>query len=231
MADRWPRAGTQLAIPNIHVTVSHVNSAEGDATRPYRMTARAAAVEATRDAICEATISLWLDVPYDELTLDAIAARADTTRQTVLRHFGSKEGVVLAAAEWYSPRIAAATEVEPGDVAGAVAAIVFQYEAMGDANARLLEIEGRVEEARMLLERGRSAHRDWVERAFAPFLDRLRAAERDVAVDALYAATDVMVWKLLRRDFGRTVEATEAVLAMLVRGALSGIVNIEGERS
>lgn len=192
------------------------------------MSARAAAMEATKDAICEATIELWLDVPYDEMTLDAIATRAGTTRQTVLRHFGSKEGVVLAAAQWYSPRIAAATEVEPGDVRGAVRAMVHQYEAMGDANARLLEIESRVPEARMLLERGRSAHRDWVERTFAPFLERAGSSERESAVDALYAATDVMVWKLLRRDFGRTVAATETVLEALVRGALTEVDDTDG---
>jgi AcrR family transcriptional regulator len=188
------------------------------------MSARAEAVEATREAICEAAIALWLDVPYDELTLDDIAARAGTTRQTVLRHYGSKEGVALAAAEWYSPRLEAATEVEPGDVDAAVSAIVLQYEAMGDANARLLEIEDRVAEAHELLERGRAAHRRWVERSFAPFVESVDGSGREHLVDALYAATEVMVWKLLRRDFGRSVKASEAVLNTLVRGVLATVL-------
>ena len=187
------------------------------------MTARAEAVEATREAICEAAVALWLDVHYDDMTLDEIAARAGTTRQTVLRHYGSKEGVALAASEWFSPRIEAATKVEPGDVAAAVSAIVSQYETMGDANARLLEIEDRVAEAHELLERGRASHRRWIERSFAPFVERVDGSEREHLVDALYAATELMVWKLLRRDFGRSAEATEAVLNTLVRGVLATI--------
>jgi AcrR family transcriptional regulator len=198
-----------------------MNTRLGKGKRPYRMTARAEAVEATREAICAAAIELWLDVPYDELTLDHIAERAGTTRQTILRHYGSKEGLALAAAEWNAPRIEAATEVEAGDIRAAVSAIVFQYEAMGDANVRLLEIEDRLPEVRELLERGRSGHRRWVEQSFAPFVERVDRSERQRLVDALYAATDVTVWKLLRRDFGRSVDATEAVLDTLVRGVLA----------
>ncbi len=185
------------------------------------MTARAEAVEATREAICDAVIALWLDVPYDELTLDEIAKRAGTTRQTILRHYGSKQGAVLAAAKWYGPRIEAATEVEPGDIAAAVMAIIGQYEAMGDANIRLLEIEHRVPEAHELLEIGRDQHRQWVESSFAPFLEHLDGSRRERLIDALYAATEVTVWKLLRRDFGRSVEATRSVLDTLVRGAIA----------
>lgn len=211
-----------------------MNNSAGDAKRPYRMRARAEAVEATRDAICSAAIELWLDVPYDELTLDDIAGRAGTTRQTILRHYGSKEGLALAAAEWYSPRIEAATEVEAGDVPAAVSAIVFQYEAMGDANVRLLQIEDRLAEVHELLERGRSNHRRWVKHSFAPFIERVDPSGREHLVDALYAATEVTVWKLLRRDFGRSVEATEAVLDTLVRGVLATAAHPDsssGERS
>ena len=196
------------------------------------MTTRADAVKATRDRICEATIAIWLDVPYDDMTLDGIAERAGTTRQTVLRHFGSKEGLVLAAAEWFSPRIEAAVQVEPGNVTAAVEAIVFQYEAMGDANVRLIEIEDRVPEAHELLRRGRSSHRRWVQRSFSPFLEHLEGAELTRAVDALYAATDVTVWKLLRRDFHRSVAVAVEVVATLVAGVLASLPDgdLDGHR-
>ena len=35
----------------------------------------------------------------------------------------------------------------------------------------------------------------------------------------LYAATDVTVWKLLRRDHGRSRAETEAIIRNLVEGA------------
>lgn len=189
--------------------------------RPYRMTARRAAVEATRDRICEATVDLWLEVPYDDMTLDEIADRAGVTRQTVLRHFESKDKLVLAAAAWFGPQIDALVEVDPGDVATAVDATVARYELMGDANVRMLEVEARFDEVHRLLELGRADHRAWLERTFADDLAAARAATRSTIVDALHAATDVTVWKLLRRDLERSQAATTAVMRRLVTGALA----------
>lgn len=189
------------------------------ATRPYRMRARREAVERTRERIFEATHDLWLDRPYDELTLDAVAERAGVTRQTVLRHFGSKDGLVLATAAWFAPAEDARRAVTPGDVAGAVARIVERNEEMGDANVRLLELEGRIDTVDELLARGRASHRVWIETTFAPLLPG-DAAERETTVLALYAATDVTVWKLLRRDLGCPAEHTGRIIATLVDGAL-----------
>ena len=65
-------------------------------------------------------------------------------------------------------------------------------------------------------EAGRAYHRAWVVRCFGPW-----AQEPDPqVVDALVAATDLYVWKLLRLDLGRTRRATEAVVARLVRSVL-----------
>lgn len=191
-----------------------------EATRPYRMTARRASVEATRERICAATVELWLGSSYDQMTLDEVARRAGVTRQTVLRHYANKEALLLAATDWYAPRLEAASRVEPGDVEGAIEAIVGQYETMGDANVRMLEMEDRIEAFRVGLERGRAQHRSWVEQSFGPWVDAVPATERDLLVDALYTATDVMVWKLLRRDLGRSVGVTRDVMGRLVTGAL-----------
>lgn len=183
------------------------------------MTARAQAVEETRGRICEAAVDAWLDTPYDDMTLDDVARRAGTTRQTVLRHFGSKAELVVAAAGWYAPRIDAACRVEPGDVAAAIGVLVARYEVMGPANVRMLEVEDRFAEIRQLLDQGRAHHRAWVVEFLAP-ASRNGPDVPDEVVDALYVATDVTAWKLLRRDHGRSVGETAAVMERLVRGAL-----------
>lgn len=183
------------------------------------MTARREAVEHNREAILQATFDLWLARPYDEITIEAVAQSAGVSRQTVHRQFGTKEDLVVAVADWVGPQIDAARDVDPGDVEGAVERLVDGYETMGDANVRTLELEGRVAEIDHLLARGRSAHRAWLERVFSPHLPP-GGRPRRRAIDALYAATDVMVWKLLRRDLGRSRADTADVILSLVRGVL-----------
>ncbi len=97
---------------------------------------------------------------------------------------------------------------------------------MGEANVRALEIEGRVEAIDAMLERGRTAHRAWLEEVFAHDLPE-SGDDREHAVLALYAATDVGVWKLLRRDFGMPIEDTEAVIRTLVRGVIDATARKE----
>ena len=62
---------------------------------------------------------------------------------------------------------------EPGDVPGAVAAIVAHYEAMGDEVMRWLALAERLPFVRQVTERGTESHLDWVEEVFAPDLEGL----------------------------------------------------------
>jgi AcrR family transcriptional regulator len=187
--------------------------------RAYRMRARREAVERTRERILQAAYALWLERPYDEVTVEAVADAAGVSRQTVHRQFGSKDELVVAVTDWRGPREDALREVKPGDVDAAVRRAIERNEEMGDAVVRFLELEGRIEAAAYMLKQGREAHRAWIEHVFAPRLPgRGRARER--AVLALYAATDVTVWKLLRRDFGQSPSDTEAIVRQLVEGVL-----------
>ena len=190
------------------------------AKRVYHMTARKDAVDRAREAMLRATFALWLERPYDEVTLEAVAELAGVSRQTLLRHFGSKEALVVAVVDWAGPEEDAARRAEPGDVATGLRRLVDRYETTGDANVRLLELEGRIEAVDYALALARAGHRSWIEDLFGPFLPRRATQRREHAVMALYAATDVTVWKLLRRDFGLARDDTEATLALLVEGVL-----------
>ena len=66
---------------------------------------------------------------------------------------------------------------------------------------------------------GRASHREWLELQLGERLPR-RGRERERALSALHAATDVYTWKLLRRDFGLSLEETAATMTMLVEGVL-----------
>lgn len=193
-------------------------------TRAYRMTARRDAVDRTREQILQAAFDQWRDRPFDDVTIDDIAAAAGVSRQTVHRQFGSKDDLFVAVTDW---RIVHEDERSqrptPGDVSEAVAMQVDRYEEFGDAIVRFLEMEGRIDAVDRLLDTGRQGHRAEIEFAFAAWLEQLGDEDREHAVLALYAATDVMVWKLLRRDLDRSRSDAEAVICTLVQGVLAGL--------
>src|ERR1700742_649769 len=97
-------------------------------TRTYKQTRRADATERTREAILEATDALFRADPQLDPSLEAVAARAGVSTRTVIRQFGSKEGLMEASIEAGIEAVATTRHAEPGDVEGAVRAIVDHYE-------------------------------------------------------------------------------------------------------
>lgn len=187
-------------------------------TRSYDMTSRARLAAETTRRITEATEGLLIDTPIGDITLQHIAARSDVTVQTVLRHMGSRRGCFDAVARAASARVREQRgRTEPGDVSAAISSLVAHYEAEGRLVLTMLAQEDAGDDiAREASEAGRQYHRQWVLHCFGPALgDRTQ-----VTVDALVAATDLYVWKLLRLDQGRTLAATEAVMVRLVHGVL-----------
>src|SRR3954447_12714723 len=90
------------------------------AKRPYRMRVRAEQVAATRERMLATAMQLFGTRLYDEVSLDDVAAGAETTVQTVIRHFGSKDSLFAAVADWSSDRmVAPREEARAGDMAGA----------------------------------------------------------------------------------------------------------------
>ncbi len=177
------------------------------------MSARAAALEATRERILDAACDAFLESWYDEVTMRDIAATAEVALQTVVNHFGTKEALYGAAVERISDAIEDRRyDVEPGDVAGAVAALIDDYDRTGHFPMRALAEEGRIAIVGPGLARGRRGHQAWVEHVFPGALTGLRGAARKRRVAQLVAVTDVYTWKLLRRD--KALSRDQTVLAV-----------------
>jgi AcrR family transcriptional regulator len=173
------------------------------ASRPYRMDARAAAAEATRERILDIAYGQFMERWYDEVTLRDTAKEAGVALQTVVNHFGTKENLFSAVTERFSASIAETRGgVLPDDIAGAAAALVADYEQTGDTNLRMLALEERVPAVAEGLAAGRRSHREWVERILPTVLSNLRGADRRRCLAELLTITDVLTWKLLRRDHG-----------------------------
>ena len=103
-----------------------------------------------------------------------------------------------------------------GDVKKAVRLIYDSYEASGDAVMRLLAQEERIAAVRQMADAGGGTTATWVERTFAPLLSSLSGAERKRRHVALVVATDLYVWKLLRRDMGLSRTAAERIVLEMV---------------
>jgi AcrR family transcriptional regulator len=188
--------------------------------RPYRQTARAAAAESLRQRIVRAFNDLLLSRWIDEITLDEVAAAAGTTRQTVIRLFGGKDGLLEAVINLVRAEAVPRTSMR-ADVSGraALEALIAHYEAVGDMVVRFLAQEERHPALRPLLALGRREHRAWVAERFASMQSGLSELERERQISRLIVATDIYTWKLLRRDFGKS---QDEVLVLMV-----GIINKE----
>jgi AcrR family transcriptional regulator len=181
------------------------------------MSTRAAAAEVTRVRILDAACDAFLESWYGDVTLRDVATAADVALQTVVNHFGTKEALYGAAVERISDAIEARRyDVEPGDIEGAVAVLIDDYDRTGDFTLRTLAEEGRLAAVAPGLARGRRGHQDWVEHVFAAALRGLRGAARQRRLAQLVAVTDVYTWKLLRRDKGLSRDQTVLAVRELV---------------
>lgn len=186
--------------------------------RTYDMTNRAQQAAQTTHRIAEATETLLTERPIVDVTLQSIAEESGVTVQTVLRHMGSREGCFGVVRQQLGTRVQEQREGSaPGDVEGAIAGLLAHYEAEGRLVLNLLTQEHGgdplvVEAAQT----GRAYHRAWVQRCFGP---RLREPS-ETTVDALVAATDLYIWKLLRLDLGRSPDATRTVISALINAVL-----------
>jgi AcrR family transcriptional regulator len=197
--------------------------------RPYRQTARALATEQTGARILDAFERRIREDWFDEITLEQVAQDAGVTVQTVIRHFSGKDGLLEAAWRRLDEEVRERRRAPSGDVRSAVRVVVEDYEHIGDLVMRALAQEERHPAFRATNDVGRAHHRGWIEAAFAPWLSGLPREARQRRVDALVAATDIYLWKLVRRDMARPARHVEAVMLDLIRGVIGRDINIEAE--
>ena len=184
------------------------------------MGARADAAEATLKRVLDVAVRLFTDRPYDDVSLELVATEAGVSKRTVLRRFGSKETLFGEAMTMARDEMIAHRQAAPvGDVPGAVANVVGQYERWGANRLRLLEQEHRIPLIAEWVQGGREWHWGWVEQVFSPQLSGLRGAERRRRIAALVVLTDVYTWRLLRLDLKLSRGDTERTLVDLINQA------------
>jgi len=201
--------------------------------RAYRQTSRAAAAEATGERILAAFRNRLEQGWLEEIRLEDVARDAGVTVQTVIRRFGGKDGLLEVAAQRVGEAVELRREVAPGQVPPAVAAVIRDYETSGDLIMRMLAQEDRHPAMRRITDIGRASHRRWIASVFSPWLERADESRREPMLDALVVATDLYVWKLVRRDMGRSTDALVRLMLQMIAAALgvaaADLSSLEGE--
>jgi AcrR family transcriptional regulator len=186
-------------------------------TRTYTKVARAAAEEQTRTALLDAAEVAFFDEGGAH-SLEAIAAAAGVTKQTLLRHFGSREGLFHESHRRAFERVREQRLRAPrNDVEGAIDNLLDHYEAVGDRALRI----GTMTTTELPADIGRVArqlHYEWVEHAFGAWLGA--AEHRSRLRAALIAACDVQTWSIFAHDLGFERAEVRQTLLLIIRRLL-----------
>lgn len=192
-------------------------------TRKYDGSKRKAQAEARRAQILKCAAQMLADATNDEFRLEDVAQAAGVSVQTILRAFGSKDGLVVATLETEAPDgvdFSAFANIEVDDVETFVRTVFSVYDKIGDLVIRALAEEHRSPVFHKSLDVGRAYHIEWVSQVFAPYLGRRPPKERIVLFRALMAATDIYIWKILRRDEALSLEETIAAVTFTIKSLI-----------
>jgi AcrR family transcriptional regulator len=192
--------------------------------RPYRQVARAQAQRRNRDALLKVAADEFYRGSWPRISLESLAGRAGVTKQTLLRYFGSKDGLLLEALSrgaaqvfkqrWSTPR---------DDIGGIVENLLDHYEQWGERALRIGAWQNGPAFLARLSQVARGVHYEWVDYAFGAWLERLQGDERKRIRAALIAICDVQSWWVLAHDLQLERAEVQATLTTAVGRLLAGV--------
>lgn len=204
-------------------------SSPSPARRRYTSPRRAAAAAATRSAILDAAVALFLERGYASTTMEAIAGRADVSPKTVYAIVRNRRGLLRAVLDraiagddapvpiadrsWVAELRATPDPADRLTILGREGARILQRRVDIDAvldRAALADAEA-AELAANVREERRVGQAALLRMALAP------ATVGDEAVDALFAIGSPDVYRTLTGSRGWTHDAFEAWYIQLMR--------------
>lgn len=188
--------------------------------RPYKQVAREQSQQRTRTALLEAAAEEFFSDRWRQTSLESLAARAGVTKQTLLRHFGSKEDMLLQAlVHSASQALDERWSAPSGDVEGAVENLLAHYEAWGERARHIGAWQQSGTPALNQISRAsREVHYAWIEFAFGPQLKRARGKARARLRAELIVICDVQTWWILAHDLAlERAELKRLLIGMIER--------------
>jgi AcrR family transcriptional regulator len=184
--------------------------------------ARKDAQQRTRDALIDAASNAFFSDSWPQSSLESLSAKAGVTKQTLLRHFGSKEGLLMQALMRGAAQIREQRwGARPGDVSSAVENLLDHYDAWGERSMRVSSWQRGPAMLAVLSQGARQVHYEWVDHAFAPWLEQLDGEQRTNRRAALIALCDVQTWWILSHDLKLARSQVHRTLTDLIERALA----------
>ncbi|HEY5286611.1 MAG TPA: TetR family transcriptional regulator [Solirubrobacteraceae bacterium] len=200
---------------------NEVEPAKRESTREYKQVERAKAQERTREALIEAATDEFFEGNWLKTSLDSLSHRAGVTRQTLLRHFGSKDGLLMQSLMRGATQVRDQRWSTPTtDISGAVENVIDHYEEWGERSVRIGAWQRGPTVLALFANAARQIHYDWVEHAFAGWLDKFDDDKRAERQAILVVLCDVQSWWILSNDLGLPRRKVHAILTDQIERAL-----------
>jgi AcrR family transcriptional regulator len=186
------------------------------------MSLRSQRSAATAERIREAGWARFSTRSYDQVTLAEVAEAAAVSVPTIRSHFGRKEDLFLAGyVAWGLKAVQNREAARATDPPTAIRQLLRDYERQGEVSLHLIAEEDRFPAVREMTDGGREYHRWWLGEVFAGDLSGLSPADRQRRIAQLFLVTDLISWKLLRRDLGLSARRTEVAIMEGVEALLA----------
>ncbi|ASW57628.1 hypothetical protein CIK06_12065 [Plantactinospora sp. KBS50] len=171
----------------------------------------------------EAALRLYLERPFELITLASVAESAQVGVQTLIRRVGTKDGLFKALQQRLIPEFEDALGAPPdtGDPAAVAAAVATLYERWGDLIDRNYCQQLATPALRETVQAGRRVHHDWVGAAFARCLTGLPPDRRRLTHARLVAVTELGLWLALTRNEGLNPQEACDAMTQLIAACLA----------
>ncbi|HXC46239.1 MAG TPA: TetR/AcrR family transcriptional regulator [Solirubrobacteraceae bacterium] len=190
-------------------------------TREYKQVERAKARERTREALIKAASDEFFEGNWANSSLDSLSSKAGVTRQTLLRHFGSKDGLLMQALMRGAAQVRGQRWSTPTtDISGAVENVLDHYEEWGQRSMHIGAWQSGPTALVLFANAARQIHYEWVEYAFAQWLEPLDEQTRTRRRAVLIVLCDVQTWWILSNDMGLARREIHAILTDQIERAL-----------
>lgn len=161
----------------------------------------------TREALKEAALDLFKTSGFDNVTVNAIAARANVSRRTFFRYFGSKEDVILAYRADFGDTLAALLAQRPADEPPLTAirnALLEIPNAVGVEPANALALVRLIRATPAIRARYLDQQESWVRRVVDALATRANIEVESVMVHHLTAAVALTAFEVALQTWTAT---------------------------
>jgi AcrR family transcriptional regulator len=198
------------------------------ATRPYRSPLRARQAAQTQETILHALAEEIVDGRLHELSVAAVARRAEVSERTAYRHFPGVEAMIAGLRELVGrridehmagrPHLRGSAGVTPDALVEFLPALYETFEAIGSP-ARAMAIVTFVRGD----DPGRVQRREALRRTLTPELAHLDEATAHAVFETIYQLAGSITWFLLTRDGRLTTREAGEGAARVLRAITMGL--------